>query len=66
MLYTVYLYTYYSTQKSNAIAIDDFNNLVNRYKNNTLITPYTANITLDKDSKAEDLNISAIAYYLLK
>ena len=66
VIYTVFLYIRYCPIKSNTIAIGNFSNLGHRYKHNMLITPYTANITLGKDSKAEDLNISAIAYYFLK
>lgn len=66
VIYTMYLYIYYPTQKSNTIQIHNFSNMIHRYKDNMLITPYIASISLSKESNAEDLNISAIAYYLLK
>lgn len=66
VIYTVYLYIYYPTQKSNTIHIHSFSNMIHRYKDNMLITPYIASISLSKESNAEDLNISAITYYFLK
>lgn len=66
VIYTMYLYIYYPIQKSKTIVISNFNNLGRRYKDNMLITPYSASISLSKESNAEDLNISAITYYFLK
>ncbi|WP_121965419.1 hypothetical protein [Myroides sp. N17-2] len=66
VIYTMYLYIYYPTQKSNTIHIHNFSYMVHRYKDNMLITPYIASISLSKESNAEDLNISAITYYFLK
>lgn len=66
VIYTVYLYISFPTQKTDTIQIHSFSNLVKRYKHNMLITPYTANIALSKDSKADNLSISVIAYNLLK
>lgn len=46
VIYTMYLYIYYPTQKSNTIHLHNFSNMVHRYKDNMLITPYIASISL--------------------